>query len=125
MTIFLFKSIGLYFLIIGLSILLNKKTYKKLVKELSKDPGLLNFVFGFITLIIGILMVVAHNQWDNFPQILVSLYGWIALIKGATLLIFPNIYKKLVKKLDSDLYLSFTGFLYLALSLLVAYIVFS
>jgi len=125
MTLFLFKAIGLHFLIIGLSVVLNKKVYKKLIKELAKEPSLLNFIFGFITLIVGILMVLAHNTWSSFPEILVSLYAWIALIKGTTLLVFPTLYKKAIRKMDRDSVLNFVGLVYLALGLYVTYTAFS
>ncbi|MBT6843213.1 MAG: hypothetical protein HOA17_05380 [Candidatus Melainabacteria bacterium] len=121
MTLYLFKVIGLYFLIIGLSVLINPKIYKQLIKELSGPSSLLKFVFGFIALVIGILMVTAHNSWNNFAEILVSLYGWISLIKGATLLTMPEIYRKLISKLHNDQYLNYTGIFYLVLGLYITY----
>ncbi|MDD9898023.1 MAG: hypothetical protein OXU45_03380 [Candidatus Melainabacteria bacterium] len=94
------------------------------MKELSGEAGLLVFVFGFISLIIGILMVCAHNLWGNFQEILVSLYGWIALIKGSLLLIKPAGYKKIVQKCNNDGYLRFVSIFYTAFGLYCCYLAF-
>jgi len=124
MTLFLFKAIGLYFVIVGISVLANKKAYLKLTKELSSDQKPMNLMFGFITLIIGILMVLSHNTWNAFPEILVSLYGWIALIKGISILALPSFYQKSVAKMSNEKTLKMIALFYIAFGCYVCYLAF-
>ena len=70
-------------------------------------------------------MVTAHNAWSTFPEILVSLYGWIALVKGAMLLTFPDMHRQFIKKVNNDEFLNFTGLFYVLLGAYVLYTAFA
>ena len=80
-SIFLAKVLGIYLLVIGLSMLINGKTIKPLLINVINDPSLL-FVTGFIALILGILLVVSHNIWVADWRIVITLVAWMALLKG-------------------------------------------
>jgi len=48
------------------------------------------FLGALIALMIGLAMVLAHNVWfGGLDAILVTLFGWVALIKGSILLFLP------------------------------------
>jgi vacuolar-type H+-ATPase subunit I/STV1 len=47
-------------------------------------------VLGIITVIAGLAMVLAHNIWRGGAlPVVVTLVGWLALIKGLLILILP------------------------------------
>jgi hypothetical protein len=57
--------------------------------ELVRDRPLL-FLLGMTALIIGLAMVLAHNVWSGGAlPVVVSLIGWILLLRGAILLFLP------------------------------------
>lgn len=126
MTIFLLKVIGLYMLIVGIAMLMNKKLYKKMMKELSSDSSSLTIsIFGFLSLVIGLMIVLSHNLWGSVPQIIISLIGWLSLFKGATLLIFPDKHRKLCKKVASkDKHFDLYCWLVLILGAYITYMAF-
>ncbi|MBT4153468.1 MAG: hypothetical protein HOE53_02350 [Candidatus Magasanikbacteria bacterium] len=45
---------------------------------------------GMMSLILGMLLVTNHNMWERDWTVLVTLLGWLALVKGVFLLAFPN-----------------------------------
>lgn len=88
-TLFLSKLIGLYCLLVGLFMFTRKEGMNAAVKAIFHDPGVL-LVGGLIAIVIGLAMVLAHNVWSGgAPAVIVTLFGWTALIKGIILLFLP------------------------------------
>lgn len=91
------KIIGLIYLSFGVGLLLNGSYYKKEIPKLLENTAYLIFG-GFIAIIIGVLIIENHNLWIKNWTVLITIIGWIALIKGIILLAFPtaaSMYKKL------------------------------
>lgn len=84
MTIFLAQIIGLYVLIVGLTMLFLKKRWWHVIDELCKPQGqTLNYVLGLIALPIGLLLVMLNNVWDaGLLALVVTLFGWVVLLKS-------------------------------------------
>ncbi|WP_058535129.1 hypothetical protein [Legionella saoudiensis] len=85
---FLAKAMGIYLLIVSLSIFINMHSFVNLVNEMTKNEPLL-FVTGFFTLIIGILLVLSHNIWQWDWRVLITVIAWLTLLKGASLILHP------------------------------------
>jgi hypothetical protein len=87
-TIFLSKLIGVYCIIVGVTMALNKTATVQTVTALVNDAPLL-YVFGLTVTAAGLAIVIAHNRWSSLAAVLVSIVGWGALIKGLLLLFLP------------------------------------
>lgn len=118
LSIFLAKVWGLYLLIMMVSLLLNKGSLKRLFK-LVKDENFL-FVSGFISLLIGVLSVVAHNIWSFDWVGLVTLFGWLALIKGIVRFTRPDYTISIANKLEKNYTLIYS--LYVVMLIVGAYL---
>lgn len=96
-SIFLAKAIGLYFVIISLSILIKTERFQDIIKKfIDSDTEMLTS--GFFTLILGIIMVLFHNVWTLDWRVFVTLISWIVMIKGILLINYPpTIWKRLVE----------------------------
>ena len=88
-SIYLARVFGIYLVVACLAILFNKKHIPKLVHDLSSNLGLIVFS-GFIHLFLGLLVVVAHNIWTFDYRGLVTLIGWIGMVKGGVRLLAPT-----------------------------------
>ena len=85
-TVFLGRLIGLFFLLFGLSMLVHKQTMVDTAAAVVHDPGLV-LMFGVVALVAGLAMVLGHNVWSGGAlPVVVTLFGWILLIRGALLL---------------------------------------
>jgi hypothetical protein len=97
--IFIAKIIGLIYTSFGVGLLLNRKYYKnELPKLLGNSAYLISG--GFIAIIIGVLIIENHNYWEKSWIVIITLIGWMAVIKGIILIAFPtivNIYKPILK----------------------------
>ena len=81
-TAFLSKVIGLYLIIGGAEMLLNKQGWLDTVADLLHNgPTLL--IVAIITLGAGLAMVVGHNVWSGgVLPVVITIIGWLTLIKG-------------------------------------------
>lgn len=88
-SIFLAKALGLYYVFISLAFIINKKTLKPAIFDMINNMTIMIFS-SFITLIIGILLIVSHNIWVEDWRLIITLIGWLALTKGLILMLFPD-----------------------------------
>lgn len=88
-TIFFSRMLGPALLIIGLSVLLNRKTYRKVMKDFSKNSALV-YLGGVFALFLGLVIVLFHNVWEASLAVIITIYGWGGIVKGAWLIMFPD-----------------------------------
>jgi len=90
LTIFLSRLIGLFALLTGLAMALRRESIVATALMLVRDPALL-FVLGMIALLGGLAMVLSHNIWSGgAAPVIITLLGWIFLIRGLLLLSLPT-----------------------------------
>ena len=81
-TLFLSRLIGLYCLLVGLSMMSHKQLTIEAVTALLQNPSL-TLLLGLMTLGASLAMVLAHNLWWSGPlALIITLIGWLALIKS-------------------------------------------
>ena len=51
--------------------------------------GFMLYFFGIFALIIGLLVVLSHNVWEADYRVVITIIGWLALIKGIAYLTLP------------------------------------
>ena len=117
-SIFLAKVMGIYLAIEGLALIVNKKYLMKAIHGLLKTKGII-YIFSFFVLILGIMLVVGHNVWTADWVGLVTLLGWLVLIKGVFNVLFPKIGLKLAEKFTPSSWYTPTG---VALIIMGAYL---
>lgn len=85
-TTFLGKLIGLYCILFSLSMFTHKGATVEMVTALVHNPPMV-FIVGLIALVAGLAMILGHNVWSGGAlPVIVTLIGWLALIKGLLLL---------------------------------------
>lgn len=87
-TMFLAKLMGPIYLIVAISIMMNKDWYVKLMKQL--EANIFVYLNAIIALATGIAIVLMHNIWTSLPTTVISLLGWIAIAKGVFHILAPE-----------------------------------
>jgi len=64
---------------------------KTLFKVFVSDP-MWQWFFGALLVFIGIFVIANHRSWRGAPAIIISVFGWVALVRGLTILFFPHAY---------------------------------
>ena len=98
-SIFIAKIIGVIYLSFGIGLLFNKDYYSKVIENLL-DNSTYMILGGVMAIVFGFLILENHHHWVKNWTVLITIIGWIALIKGVLLLALPktlNIFKPLLK----------------------------
>jgi hypothetical protein len=81
-TKFFAKVLGLWTALTVIGMAANRDATIETMGRMYADPLLL-FVVGLFTVLVGLVVVVAHNRWTGgLLPIVVTLYGWLTLIRG-------------------------------------------
>lgn len=87
-SIFLAKFWGWYLIIFFLILSFNPKRIIQVIKDLEDQKFVI--VISFSAIVIGLLNVLFHNIWEDDWRLIITIIGWIALLIGLSLFIFPK-----------------------------------
>jgi len=87
-SLYLAKSLGIYFIVLSAGMVINAKSVKSIYVNMIKSPEWM-YIGGIVALILGVLMVNVHNIWVLDWRVLITISGWMALLKGVSLVVFP------------------------------------
>jgi hypothetical protein len=116
---FIARLLSVVYLAVGLGMLISPGYYKKHIEQLVKSTSL-TYLGAIMALVAGFAIVTFHNVWQGWA-ILVTLIGYIALLKGGLLLIFPNQMHSLSMKLIDKRNFPIYGIVVLALGIVFGY----
>ncbi len=101
-SLFLAKLIGIYSIVVALGFMLNPKRYSPLVESFFKEP-ILVYLAGILALLIGLTIVLIHNIWTTDWRVIITIFGWLSLIKGIFLILFPHLGELLLRRFKESL----------------------
>lgn len=93
--IFLVQFWGMFIFVLSLIYLLKGKRGINELLEFSENKSWVSLV-GYLALILGLTSINLCNNWTNDWRLLVTLFGWLSLLKGIFLLAFPRWVSKIV-----------------------------
>jgi hypothetical protein len=117
-TIVLAQVLGIILTVVGLSLLVARKATIAALEEFSRNPGML-WLYGFIALVFGATLVALNNVWDGTGVALtITIIGWLALLKGIFVLLFPGSAATVYRKWNKSGLILLTGFVVLIIGLI-------
>jgi hypothetical protein len=86
------RLMGPVLLIIGIGMIMGMLSegdaYSSLLKEFIGSRALV-FVTGVLALLAGVAVVNAHNHWVPDWRVIVTILGWLLIVRGVMNLVFP------------------------------------
>ncbi len=98
LSIFFARLLGIYLLIMTLFMLVRRKEVEALTNELFASKGGL-YIAGALSLLIGLIIVIAHPIWEWNWRGLITLLGCLSILKGVLRLGFTDQARKIEPKL--------------------------
>lgn len=90
---------GITIVVVSLALLIKPKRLEKLFAEMEDEATM--FLWGKVSLVIGIAMVLIHNLWVKDWRIIVTILGWLSLLKGLDVLFLPGHMRKRWAKMEN------------------------
>jgi hypothetical protein len=75
--------------VIGLAMLLNSDLFPAMTSQLAQNYGLV-FIAGLIGLVAGLAIVRAHNVWEASWRVIITIFGWLAVVGGILRMLIPD-----------------------------------
>ena len=88
-SIFLAKAFSLYFIIVGLALIIRKIRFKLAFKEILDSKSYILFI-AILATILGILMVISHPDFTKDWRSVITVLAWLTLLKGIAHLFIPE-----------------------------------
>ena len=89
-TLIAARIIGPLCILAGVALITQSGRMIAAVSGFFGDSALLVFT-AFVTLAMGLTLVVLHPRWNGITAALISLIGWLVVLRGAVLLLAPNL----------------------------------
>lgn len=117
-----FQLLGLGYLAAGLGMLINSKFYKRMIEQMLDSPPVI-YVSGFMALAVGYLLLAFYSTWGANLRLILTIIGWIALFKGLTAIILPQLLIKVSHGfVRSDKTVTGAGLVMTALGIVMMYL---
>jgi hypothetical protein len=120
LSILIAKIVAVIYLSAALGSFLSRDYYRRISQDMYKNAAL-TYLLGFVTVIIGFLMVNYHNHWRGDWTVLITLIGWLALIKGVFIIVAPEFFQRLYEPFLTARLLKIIPYVMLAMGLLFGY----
>jgi hypothetical protein len=88
-SVFLARLLGPLLLAVGAGILINPKPFHTMAGEVVRSVTLV-YLFGLFDFAAGLAIVLTHNVWVANWRVLITLIGWLMLIRGAVRILAPE-----------------------------------
>jgi hypothetical protein len=122
MDLFLAQLFGLYFIIVGVSVLVRKKSLMPTYRELIANKPVL-FAIALLEIAAGLAVVLAHPVISIDWLGLISLIGWMLLVEGVLYLTLPSkVVQKFTKNFSSASWTTAGALVAIAAGAYLAYI---
>jgi len=89
LSILIARIVSVVYLSAALGAVFSRDHYRRILDDVFKNAALTYFM-GFTAVILGFIMVSYHNTWVQDWTVLVTILGWLALIKGILIITFPR-----------------------------------
>ena len=86
--------------IVGLWMLLYHENMMKVLNSIKSTPALF-YMSGWMSLLIGLVIVSQYNVWMANLAVLITLLGWVLIIRGILALFIPQLLIKLTMEKTS------------------------
>jgi MFS family permease len=109
-TILISKIFGVIYLAFGIGMLVNPKFYKKEIPKLLENSAYL-ILGGLLAIVFGFLIIESQKALTHDWQMVLTVIGWIAIIKGVVLLAYPSSMKLYKPLFETEKFLNLVTYL--------------
>lgn len=124
-SLLLGKIVGVTMAISGLSLLLKRKEWLAVTKEVITNPTFLNTA-ALVEFILGLIIVLMHPIWIPCWPVIITILGWLMMIGSALYLLLPHdkFASPLIKKFNKTSWIAIKGAILLIIGLYISIMAF-
>ncbi len=93
-SLWIAKLAGPILLVASFGMLVNRKAYIAMAREFVASPALI-YLAGILVLTAGLAITISHNVWVMGWPVIVTIFGWLAVVGGFFRMAFPDVAARL------------------------------
>ena len=118
---FIAQIVGLFIGLNAVGVLVNTAFYRRMVEEFIESPALC-YLGGILALFFGLFILNFNNAWTTDWTVIITIIGWLSVVKGVLLIVFPNVFLHLSNWMrKGDAVMRYMGIIYLLLGLFLTF----
>jgi uncharacterized protein YjeT (DUF2065 family) len=86
---FIAQILGPTLVIMGVGLLATPDAFRETASEFLRSRALI-YLAGLLALVPGLAIVLTHNVWVTDWRVLITIFGWLAVIGGAFRIMMPK-----------------------------------
>ena len=90
-TRFFCRLLGPFFVVLDVTAVARASDMQSLLSQFEAN-SMWTFVTGAFILLFGLTIVAAHQNWHGAAAVIVSLLGWLIVLRGVLLVAFPKFF---------------------------------
>ncbi|RLA63793.1 MAG: hypothetical protein DRQ88_06940 [Epsilonproteobacteria bacterium] len=83
------KIAAIFYLIMGISLMVRPTIWLNYIDEIRKEKPTPN-AYALVHLLLGLFIIVFHNIWVMSPTVIITFVGWAVVVKMVIFLLFPK-----------------------------------
>ena len=112
--------LGVFLAVMGIAMVVNGKATAAAIEESVAHKGIM-FLWGMFALMAGAIIVVLNNVWTTGLPLVVTIIGWLALLKGLFILLAPAAATAMYRKFGQSGMIVFCGVVCFVLGIILLY----
>jgi hypothetical protein len=84
------QVLGPLYFVAAIAIFTKPEALDKMVDEIEENPAQC-FLWGFLTLAFGLIILALYDAWVADWTVLITIFGWLGVLKGVILMLSPGI----------------------------------
>ncbi len=96
----IFQLIGIFYISVSAGMILNPRYYKDFLTSYCSEPAAI-FLSGMVAIVAGYALVIHHNVWNLSTSVVITIFGWLVLLKGIFVLTMPGVFIRAVRKMSN------------------------
>ena len=114
------KIISVIYLSVAVGGIFSADHYRRILDNMFKNAAL-TYMTGFTAVIVGFLIVHYHNSWGRDWTVLITIMGWLALMKGVLIIVFPKFIPRFFEPIFKGMGLKIFPYVSILIGLLFGY----
>ncbi len=121
-SVYIAKLLGPVIAIAGLGFLFNRQAFLEMARDFLNSTGLI-VISGFLALPIGLAIVNVHNVWVAGWPVIITIFGWLAIIAGVMRITMPGVTRTIAERmLDLTNFITIEAVILIALGAWLCYV---
>lgn len=100
-SIFIARLLGPLFIVVGIAVPLKTQMFRAILREFAQSRALL-YLAGFFGLLGGLALVLTHNLWVRDWRLIITLIGWLTIIRALVTIFQPQWIVALAEKIGDN-----------------------